>query len=236
MNTCPQCGTPLGEVPPKFCPTCGVEILPGETNTVSGEAVFFAGDLSRKEMKKLAKERLSGNWGKAIGAGLLASLILLGGSALGIGIGGIILAGVLDMGLALFFMQLFRIREVPFNKMFSGFERFGTACWAGILQGLLLFAWSLLLVIPGIIKYYAYAMTFYILNDHPEMTAREAITASKKMMKGHKGRLFVLELSFIGWALLSSLTGGILLIVYVYPYQCATYAAFYEDLKARQED
>ena len=198
------------------------------------ESAYFSGVMTRAELKKLAKERLSGNWGTAIGVGIVAALILGSSTAVSVGIVGIILGGVVAYGLVTFFMQLFKLRKVPFNTMFSGFDRFGTTCWAGILQGLLIFAWSLLLIIPGIIKAFAYAMTFYILNDNPEMTAREAITASKEMMRGHKGELFVLYLSFLGWHLLSILTFGILEICYVAPYQSATEAAFYENLKAAQ--
>ena len=73
-------------------------------------------------------------------------------------------------------------------------------------------------------------MTCYILNDHPEMSATEAITESRKMMNGHKMEYFILQLSFIGWILLSVLTFGLLLF-YVLPYMQATNAAFYEKLK-----
>jgi uncharacterized membrane protein len=73
-------------------------------------------------------------------------------------------------------------------------------------------------------------MTPYILNDHPEMSASEAITESRKMMNGHKMEYFLLQLSFLGWIILSSLTWGILLL-YVMPYMQATSAAFYEKLK-----
>ena len=74
-------------------------------------------------------------------------------------------------------------------------------------------------------------MTFYILNDHPEYSATQAITESRKMMHGHKGKLFVLYLSFLGWDLLSLLTLGILEIVYVAPYKAAAVAGFYDAIK-----
>lgn len=85
--------------------------------------------------------------------------------------------------------------------------------------------------VPGIIKQLSCAMTFHILNDHPEYTATQAITESHKMMNGHKWNLFVLYLSFIGWDLLSVLTLGILEIVYVVPYKKAAVAGFYESIK-----
>ena len=129
-------------------------------------------------------------------------------------------------------MQLFKLREVEFVTMFKGFDDFGKTCWLGILQSLLLFAWSLLFAIPGIVKAYAYSMSYYILNDHPEMTANEAVTASKEMMKGHKGELFVLDLSFIGWSLLTGLTLG-LLNIWLQPYMALSDLAYFEQAQIR---
>ena len=81
-----------------------------------------------------------------------------------------------------------------------------------------------------IVEWWPYAMTYYILNDNPEMSANDAITRSREMMDGHKWQLFCLRFSFIGWYLLSALTFGILLIV-VMPYMQAAEAEFYEKLK-----
>ena len=92
------------------------------------------------------------------------------------------------------------------------------------------FLWSLLLVIPGIIKAYAYSMSFYILADNPELTASEALAKSQSLMRGHKMELFILELSFIGWFFLIGLTFG-LAAIYVAPYMEATMANFYNSIK-----
>lgn len=102
-----------------------------------------------------------------------------------------------------------------------------------LLRKVFVFLWSLLFIIPGIIMSYAYEMTPYILNDHPELGAKEAIDRSRTMMKGHKWELFVLDLSFIGWLILSILTLGIVGIFYVNPYYNSSHAAFYEALKAQ---
>lgn len=75
-----------------------------------------------------------------------------------------------------------------------------------------IFLWSLLFLIPGIIKAYSYAMTPYILAEHPELSVNEAIDRSRAMMKGHKFDYFFLQLSFIGWMLLSIITLGVGLI------------------------
>ena len=89
--------------------------------------------------------------------------------------------------------------------------------------------WSLLFVIPGIIKTYSYAMAPFIMAEHPEMNANECITMSKEIMHGHKMELFFLELSFIGWIFLSIFTLGIG-NVFLTPYITAARAAFYRDI------
>lgn len=113
------------------------------------------------------------------------------------------------------------------------------ANWAHNALGMLLMMvfvllWTLLLIIPGIIKAFAYALTPYILVDKPELSANQAINLSKEMMKGHKFDLFWLSLSFIGWILLSILTLGIGLF-WLMPYMTAATGAFYEDVKAEYE-
>lgn len=80
------------------------------------------------------------------------------------------------------------------------------------MQGLFTFLWALLLIVPGIIKAYAYSMSMYIVNKEPQVQGIEAITRSKTIMSGHKMDLFLLDLSYIGWYLLSILTLGILLL------------------------
>lgn len=91
--------------------------------------------------------------------------------------------------------------------------------------------WTLLLIIPGIVKSYEYQMIPYLLAENPQMTKEQAFAESKRMMTGQKWRAFVLDLSFIGWNILSALTLGILGIFYVQPYMDATQAALYEALR-----
>ena len=93
--------------------------------------------------------------------------------------------------------------------------------------------WTLLLIIPGIIKGYSYAMASYISIDNKELSAEECIQRSMKMMQGHKMQLFLLDLSFFGWVILSILTLGIGLL-WLTPYIETTRVKFYEDLKAQQ--
>lgn len=114
-----------------------------------------------------------------------------------------------------------------FGLAFSGWLR---NVWASFLMYLFVILWSLLLVIPGIIKGLAYSMTPYILKEYPEMTANQAINLSQKMMKGHKFDLFYLGLSFIGWIFLGMFTLGIGYI-WLMPYMYTAFAAFYQDVK-----
>ncbi|ACV23315.1 Predicted membrane protein [Slackia heliotrinireducens] len=98
-------------------------------------------------------------------------------------------------------------------------------------RDLFIFLWSLLLIIPGIVKSYEYRMIPYLLADDPTMTKDVAFAESKRMMTGQKWNAFVLDLSFIGWCILSIFTLGILSIFYVAPYQAHTNAALYEKLR-----
>lgn len=104
-----------------------------------------------------------------------------------------------------------------------------TAAVAKLLQSVCVLLWSLLLIIPGIIATYSYAMTEFILSEHPDLTASEAIAQSKEMMSGNRWRLFCLHFSFIGWDILSSLTLGIGNL-WLRPYKQAANAAFYREI------
>ena len=101
---------------------------------------------------------------------------------------------------------------------------------AMILRDVFTTLWMLLLIIPGIIKSYEYRMIPYLVADNPEMTWKEAFAESKRLMRGNKWKAFVLDLSFIGWWILSALTLGLLAVFYVGPYYSATSAALYEEL------
>lgn len=99
------------------------------------------------------------------------------------------------------------------------------------LRNLFIFLWSLLLFIPGIIKFYEYRMIPYLLAENPSLDSSQAFARSKEMMAGQKWNVFVLDLSFIGWHLLGLFTCFILNIFYVNPYQQSTNAELYEALK-----
>ena len=99
------------------------------------------------------------------------------------------------------------------------------------LRDLYIVLWGLLLIIPGIIKSYEYRMVNYILAENPEMNTKEVFAMSRDMMRGNKWRAFVLDLSFLGWHLLSLITIGLAGIFYVFPYRNMTNAALYEFLR-----
>ena len=100
-----------------------------------------------------------------------------------------------------------------------------------LVRSIYVWLWSLLFIIPGIVKGYAYSMTPYIIYENPNLSADRAIKMSKIMTDGYKGDLFVLNLSFIGWKFLSGITGGLVGIFWSNPYMGLTHAGAYEDLK-----
>ena len=125
-------------------------------------------------------------------------------------------------------------REIPTNMYKIATKGYWHKVWGMFLMSVFVFLWSLLFVIPGIIKAFSYAMTPYILEEHPELTANEAIDHSRAMMKGHKFDLFWLYLSFIGWGILCIPTLGIGTF-WLIPYMQTAQASFYEDVKADYE-
>lgn len=145
----------------------------------------------------------------------------------------ILVSNIVMVGCNRFFLEN-REHRTDVGKVFWGFQggRYGTNVWMMFWRTVYVFAWSLLLVIPGIIKSYQYFVVPYILAENPEIDKKRLFELSKKMMKGHKWELFVLQLSFLGWHILGACTFGILSIVHVNPYMNATYAEFYSALKA----
>ncbi len=113
-----------------------------------------------------------------------------------------------------------------------GKKAYFRACFTFIIKEILIILWGLT-IIGGIIKYFSYSMTSFILAENPKLNSKQAITLSRKMMTGHKWELFLLYLTFIGWELLNILTAGLLGLFFLNPYMEATFAQFY--LKVRKE-
>lgn len=180
--------------------------------------------MTRQEMKAAAKQQIKGNVGILFVIALLTSLITAT-------VLGAILTPGLSLSLTMIYLGMTQGKKAAVGDMFEGVRHLGKAWWLNILMAFFVSLWSMLLVIPGLVKSYSYAMAPYILAENPELKAREALNESKRIMKGHKWDLFVLQLSFIGWELLGAITFGIAYI-YVVPYMNAAVANFYNSVKA----
>ena len=184
----------------------------------------------RAEIKEQAKACFKAHYGVC----LAVVVVYIGISAISAYIGPLALIVMIPLGLGMIchFTSVFYGGSPEFATMFQqgfGFN-FGRKLGGMLWMALWVFLWSLLFVIPGIIKAYEYAVTPYILANYPDVGAIEALNLSKRITKGHKGELFVLDLSFIGWHLLSLLTFGLLEIFYVSPYQATTTCGYLGEL------
>ena len=192
-------------------------------------------NVSRPELRARARAKLGGNifaanWLMALVAILLVSLVMSAVSFTGIG--ELILIGPIGFGLALIFLSLARGKEsVDFGDLLKGFTDGGFVrlLLLGLLQNIFIILWSLLFIIPGIVKTYSYSMSMYLAIDHPDWDWKQCIDESRRIMDGNKWKLFVLDLSFIGWYIVGMLAGGIG-VLWVYPYNEAARAEFYQEL------
>ncbi len=188
------------------------------------------------ELRAQAYRALEGNWGMAA---IVTFVFLLIESAAqwngDIAYGSPRIISILLFpvmyGYSVTFLSLVRHEGLEFGHLFDGFKDYGRILGTQLLAYVYTILWTLLLIIPGIIKIYSYAMTHFILKDDPQLRYNGAIEKSMDMMNGNKMKLFLLDLSFIGWALLCLLTLGIGFL-FLIPYVKASHAAFYEDLKS----
>ncbi len=135
----------------------------------------------------------------------------------------------LSYGLSVFCLLLHRSGTPKLAVLFEGYKDFRKVFGTKFLQGLFTILWLLLLIIPGIVKSYSYAMTDFVLRDNPELSCNGAIERSMALMQGHKMKLFLLDLSLIGWAILSLFTLGIGFF-WLIPYRLTAFAEFYKEL------
>lgn len=122
----------------------------------------------------------------------------------------ILVSGAFTLGITLFFLAVFRRQKANVVDVFLGFENFGKALGLLLFQGLFIFLWTLLFIVPGIIASIRYSQAFFILADDPTKGIRQCMNESKMMMKGNKAKYFCLSLSFIGWMILAVLPGSII--------------------------
>ena len=193
--------------------------------------------INRVEIKENAKSILNGKWMVPVLTTLLLFIVNNGmsnflehkyvaGSLLSFLIG-----GPLSLGVASFYLNFKRTGSPIFEDIVSGFRYLLKAFCLMFVTSIFIFLWSLLFIIPGIIAGLRYSQVFFILADNPELPIMEVIRRSSDMMNGYKFDFFILELSFIGWSLLSVLTFGIgFLFLVPYIYVCE--AIFYDHLRS----
>ena len=175
----------------------------------------------------------SGGINDQLSAVLIGSAIYIAIAAILLAAVYFVLGSVIEAGYARFNMDLLDRTEAKIETLFTYFYNWKTTAATRFLKTLYCFLWSLLFIIPGIIASYSYAMTGYILADHPELTASEAIERSKEMMSGNRFRLFCLHFSFVGWAILCAFTFGIGNL-WLTPYRQAAVAAFYREVSGTE--
>lgn len=186
--------------------------------------------MDRAALKELAKNQIRGNIGILFLCMLVVTIINVAAGAITGGIGMIFVAAPMNISMCMIYINLAKGQKPTVANTFDGFDVFGKSLWLSIITSFFMFLWSLLFIIPGIVKSFSYAMAPYILAENHNMTAREALSESKRIMDGHKGELFVSHLSFIPWLMLGSITGGIAMI-YVTPYMNMTITNFYNNIK-----
>lgn len=193
-----------------------------------------------KFFREAAWSQLTGKWQPAVIFSLVYVAIVLVINYVGtkndyISFLSMLLLFPLQYGTAVAFLGFKRTGvDVKIGDMFVGFNDYGRVFVTILLQTLYIVLWSLLLVVPGIIKAISYSQTIYILKDNPELKFNGAIERSMAMMEGHKMEAFLLGISFIGWLLLGVLTLGIGML-WVTPYMSTAYAHFYDYVKEDYE-
>lgn len=193
--------------------------------------------MDRAYLKSQAKEQIKGKIGilfvitLVIGAlSALATAILAVIPAVGPLIAAVVVTPAFSLSVARIYLGLTQGKAPELKDAFSGFDDFFSAFKVTLLVALYTFLWSLLFVIPGIVKSFSYSMSLYILAENKGMSAKECIERSKQMTDGHKMDLFVLMLSFIGWAFVGAITFGIAYI-WIMPYMQTTLVNAYNSLK-----
>lgn len=169
--------------------------------------------------------------GSTIGALLLFMLIFVVAMAVYV-----LITGVLEVGCRKYFLHATK-KEFSLNHLVFGFKKgqYLNIALTILLRNVYIFLWSLLLIVPGIIKSYAYRMVPYIMAENPTLPPSQALAMSEDMTRGHKWDMFVLDLSFIGWYLLGALCFGIGTL-FVLPYHNQTLAGVYVTLNPKDRE
>ena len=214
----------------------------------------------RSQLKQMARNALHGSYWKSVLVafllGLTSASFASSGSAanaeyysfehyLPVILTFVFFAGVLALALRIFLLRPLEvgcrryflediIRPAELDCLKAGFSgNYRNVVWVMFCRDIFIFLWTLLLIVPGIVKSYEYRMVPYVLAENPDLSREEAFALSKRMMDGDKMNAFILDLSFIGWAILTILTCGLVGIFYYQPYLALTDAALYQTLKKK---
>lgn len=196
-----------------------------------------------RNIKRWAKEKIEGNIWDILGAYLIANLILATFFFIKatndielfiIAIINITITSLLQVGFAKYMLNFINDKKPTIKQLFSKFKNYKQIITTYLYLYLNVFLWSLLFIIPGLIKCYSYSLVPYILAENKKITPRDALKLSKDMMCGHKLELFLIQLSFIGWHILSVYT-LFLLELWIIPYKQTAIAKFLYEIKASYE-
>ncbi len=237
----------------------GLDDLLGEANELEQPKLNESvGPTPNAELMAEARLALSGNWGMGILGYILYTFLILSflllaatsvlfvvvvsawsesnvlaayGSVFSAAALSItIVSGPFAVGLFSFYLVIAQEGQARLESLFTGFRRFWKSFGVYFLYSLFVLLWMLLLIIPGIIASFSYAMAFFIVADDETCGPLEALGRSKEMMKGNKWKYFCLHWRFIGWSLLAAFTFGIGFL-WLIPYMQTAQAKFYEDVK-----
>jgi len=201
------------------------------------------------ELRAAARQHMRGAWGKMALIYLVYLVIILVPEYifsessplyfplldLPLTIASYVVLGPFALGLAGIFLRRIRGEDFSMVNLFDGFGLFLKSFLMTLLGAIFILLWSLLLIVPGIIKGLSYGMTYFVMHDDPGLGPLETLRRSEAMMRGHRWQLFKLQLSFLGWALLCIPTFGIGML-WLGPYIYASTANFYENLKRADEN
>jgi uncharacterized membrane protein len=186
------------------------------------------------ELRAKARQQLQGNWTNPVVVNLIVFALNLGSGMLYClsGIAQLLINGPLTFGVTKFAIAFSRGENPEAGIVMDGFKNFGKTLGMYLWLALWVILWMLLFFIPGIIKALSYSMSYYILVDNPNIPVREAVNVSKRITAGYKGKVFMLGVSFLGWALLCILFTCGIGFLWLGPYIQISYANFYNELKA----
>ena len=199
--------------------------------------------MERINLKKWAKEKVKGNVWRIFALYLFVSLISMIPTIIKIDndilpiIITIIISFtsfILNVGLVKYMINFINDNPSNINMLFSKFKYWKQMAITYFRIYINVFLWSILLIIPGIIKAYSYSLVTYILADNPNISSKDALKLSEDMMHGHKLELFLLQISFSGWQILSIFT-LFLLEIWIIPYKQTTITKFLNDIKIKYE-